>query len=347
MNDLTVSGAKALARGMVARMGALGVPMSLAHALEAVASTHQYSDWNRFRSALKRRKVEGLSSGEVKHPPHRLIVSYPGFGAGAVLEHGFAWEATQDNHFPVLIRISGGYDNNYMDNVIASRLNVAVVNGYFQEDADPQIVFDGLPSEDSSGLIIRLWAEHPDSMPQKRLGAQQLRPAWLACAKSFLGIFHPAQLEKDGSLFLWDYDYADKTGVNDYDVLLPELMRRLRVSGAKKSLVVSTQNDQSRASLYRSPDAWRLIMMVGNNTTLFPHCPFERLITHQASPLVPTYFVRLFSDPERYLEDAALFFGSTSCNITQIPLPVANAYGQLAIDNWKAAIEWQKSRSNH
>lgn len=341
MNDLTVSGAKTLARGMVARMGAIGVPMSLAQALEAVASSYHYSDWNRFRSALKRRKVEGLSSGEVKHPPHRLIVSYPGFGASAVLEHGFAWEATQDNHFPVLIRLSGGSDNNYLDNVLAPRLNVAVVNGYLQEGENPQIVFDGQPSMDSSGLIIHLWAGHPESMPKIRLSSQQWRPAWLACAKSFMNIIQSAQLVKDGSLFLLNYDRADHSGGSDYDVLLPELMKRLRASGARRSLVVSTQNDESRASLYRSPDDWRLIMMVGKDTSLFPHCPFVRLITHQASPLVQTYFTRLFSDPERYLEDAALLFGSVSFNITKIPLPVASAYGQLAIDNFKAAMAWQ------
>lgn len=307
MNDLTVSGAKALARGLIERMAGLGVTISLSQALEAVATSHQYPDWNCFRDALKRRKVSGISPIEVKYPPHRLIATYPGFGSGAVLDHHFTFEAMQPDHFPVSVRLYGNYAENHFQSVLVPKLKVAVINGYFEDGIDSKINFNATPSKEAQGLIINLWAgKDPASGAPIRLAPAQWRPAWLAFVKCLLHVLDTSHLEQAGTLFLPDFHCVDQENADDFHVVLPELMKSLRVFGGKKSLVVTTQNDAAKESLYRSPDPWRLIMMTGNLSRLFHRCPFECVRVEQASPLVSTFYARLFADPDRYLEDTAL-----------------------------------------
>lgn len=345
MNDLTVSRAKALARGMIERMAALGLPMTLAQALEAVAASYRYSDWNRFREALKRRKVSSDFPSEVKYPPHRLIVSKPGFGSGAVIDHGFTFEALQPESFPIMVRTWGAYDHVYLDNLLIPQWGEVIVNGYFQEGEEPTMVFDKQLAAEAQGMIINLWSGAADApSSRKRLTAQQWRPAWLAFRKALLDLLQPEHLEKDGTLFIPDFHQFEHDQANDYDVLLPDLMKDLRAFGGKKALVVVTQTDAAQDSLYRSPDAWRLIMMDGEGSKLFYRSPFERVNIIPRHPVIQTFYARLFADPDRYLEDAALLVGRLSNDCLSVPLLTESTYGQLLIDTLKAGKAWHAER---
>jgi hypothetical protein len=316
MNDLTVSGAKALARGMVDRMAALGVPMTYAQALEAVAASHQYSDWNRFLDALKKGRVQLSSPGKEEHRPHRLIVTAPGFGCGAVIDHDFLFEASQPGVLPVMIRFNNAPLDSYLFQQIVPSAKVTVMHAMYDDIASDKIVFSGSLPLDGTGLIINIWSP-----------PNQLISAWKAMLPLIPSLFQHRHLEMPGTLFIEDLHRVDRQSGDDYDVCLPQLMKALRAFGGKKSLVVTTQTDAARESLYRSPDAWKVIMLAGDDTRLFYRCPFERVFVYPFEKSAQSYFARLFSDRNRQLEDAALWVGSMKRDHYSEPLVNESAYG--------------------
>lgn len=341
MNDLTVSGAKALARGMVERMGAIGVPMTLAQALEAVAASNNFPDWNRFRDALKKGRVQ-CSLWQEEQRPHRLVATAPGYGCAALIEHEFLLEARQPGVLPVMIRFNDAPYGSYLFQQIVPSANVTVVDASYNEDAPDKIVFRGRLPLDGTGLIINIWS------PPK-----QIIPAWKELLSLIPSLFDRQHLEMAGTLFVENLSQVDRQDGDDYDVALPQLMKQLRAFGGKKSLIVTTQTDEARQSLYRSPDAWKVIMMNGDDSKLFYRCPFERVCVHPFRKAVQAYFTRLFTDPSRLLEDAALLIGSMRADYYLQPLATESPYGtsllQYIADNFawhtKGLDEWAREKA--
>lgn len=335
MNDLTVSGAKALARGMIERMGAVGVPMTLAQALEAVAASHHYQDWNRFRDALKKGRVQAISQAREEQRPHRLIVAAPGHGSGALIEHDFLHEARDPGVLPIMINFYEPHYDTYLYQQIVSSAKVTVVDALYAEEAPEQIVFSRSVPSDCTALIVNLWGPQP---PNK------MAVAWKALLTLIPSLLERQQMEMPGTIFIQDLGRVGRENCDDYDVGLPQLMKHLRVFGAKRSLVVMTQTDESRQNLYRSPDAWKLIMMVGDDSKLFYRCPFERVLAIPFHMPVQSYFSRLFADPDRYLEDAALLIASMRVGHLSYPLANESEYGTSLLKYLFDNIAWHKKR---
>jgi hypothetical protein len=333
MNDLTVSGAKALARGLVERMATLGVPMTLARALEAVAASHDFPDWNRFRDALKKGRVQTSVQGRDVYPPHRLVVTAPGHGSSALIEHEFLLEARQPGVLPIMIRFNDAPFDSYLYQAIVPSAKVTVVDATYTEESTDKIKFRRSLSLDGSGLIVNLWA------PSKHLVS-----AWKALLPLIPSLLERQHLEKPGTLFIQDLGRVDRDNSDDYDVGLPQLMKQLRASGGKRSLIVMTQSDDARQSLYRSPDAWKLIMMAGDYSKLFYRCPFERVVALPFRLPVQSYFSRLFADPNRHLEDAALLIGSMISGHYDYPLDNESEYGSSVLKYLSDNTSWHKKR---
>jgi hypothetical protein len=121
-------------------------------------------------------------------------------------------------------------------------------------------------------------------------------------------------------------------------------MKMLRSQGGRKSLAVMTQDDDARASLYRSPDDWRLILMAGDDPKLFYRCPFYRVSVYSFLDAIQSYFSRIFSDPNRHLEDAALLIGALRANHFKDPLPNQTPYGASVIKYMEESLFWYRKR---
>jgi hypothetical protein len=316
---------------MIERMAAVGVPMTLAQALEAVAASHHYPDWNRFRDALKKGRVQGFSQDHEEQRPHRLVVTAPGHGSAALIEHEFLLEARQPGVLPIMIRFNDAPLGSYLYEEIVPSTKVTVVDATYAEEVPDKILFQRSLPLDGTGLIVNLWA------PRKHLVS-----AWKALLPLIPSLLGRQHLEMPGTLFIQDLGRVDRDNSDDYDVGLPQLMKQLRVFGARRSLVVMTQSDESRQSLYRSPDAWKLIMMAGDYSKLFYRCPFERVVVLPFRIAVQSYFSRLFADPNRYLEDAALLIGSMRRDLYDYPLANESEYGTSVLKYISDNFSWHK-----
>ena len=126
------------------------------------------------------------------------------------------------------------------------------------------------------------------------------------------------------------YESVDRDDGTDYDVAFPFLLDRERFSS--KDLVVVTETDRSRESLYRSPLAWRMIVMAGDESRLFYRCPFSRVCIHPYHQPAQAYYSRIFSDPNRRIEDAALLMSHRTDSAWASPLPIQNEYSESAQD---------------
>ena len=344
MNDLTVSGAKALARGMIERMAAVGVPMTLAQALEGVAAAHHYQDWNRFRDALKHSRVPSSPQQSSPFTPHRLIATKPGNGSGAVLDHHFLFEARQPDALPIMLFFDIAYTASYFFNVIIPDTKATEITALYDVDAET-IIFDGEIPADCTGIVLNVVGTR-DGLPDNifRLTPDQKMPAWKALCPLIPSLLNTQQMTMSGTLHIPDFHHIARENSSEYDIALPELMARLRSQGGKKSLVVVTQTEDARASLYRSPDDWRLIMMDGDDSKMFYRCPFYRVSVYFFSEAIQTYFARIFSDPERALEDAALFIGALSARHYRAPLPTDAPYALSIINYLEGNAAWHTKR---
>jgi hypothetical protein len=343
MNDLTVSGAKALARGMIERMAALGVPLTYAQALEAVAASHQYTDWNRFLDALKKGRIQTACSDFVAKPVHRLIVSLPGHGSSVVLEHEFERQTSNPQCYPILIELGGFaplsayFSRGRSNNVRSYYAGYNADTGEFSTVNRP-FSFEG------SGAIIYLCAVTGNGVA--KLKKEDIGAAWDALLASLGTLFSVQQLERPGMLAIRDYDVVDSSKTTDFDVTFPSLTGP-QGPFRNKSLLVVTQTDKCRQSLYRSPDAWRLIMMAGDESRLFYRCPFEKVCAYPFSEPVQSFYKRVFVDPSRQLEDAALFVGQRSSAALVTKLPNKSDYGESLVEYMIAAEAWARQNGHH
>jgi hypothetical protein len=85
-------------------------------------------------------------------------------------------------------------------------------------------------------------------------------------------------------------------------------------------------------------------MMAGDDPKLFYRCPFERVVAFPFSMAVQSYYSRLFIDPGRLLEDAALLIGTMTLRHTEHPLPNESVYGRSLINYCRDNIEWTRKR---
>ena len=342
MNDLTVSGAKALARGMIERMAAVGVPMTLAQALEGVAAAHHYQDWNRFRDALKHSRIPSSPQQSSPFTPHRLIATKPGNGSGAVLDHHFLFEARQPDALPIMLFFDIAYTASYFFNVIIPDTKATEITALYDVDAET-IIFDGEIPADCTGIVLNVVGMR-DGKPDNifTLTSDQKIPAWKALYPLITSLLNTQQMTMSGTLYIPDFHHIARENSSEYDIALPELMARLRSQGGKKSLVVVTQTEDARASLYRSPDDWRLIMMDGDDSKMFYRCPFYRVSVYFFSEAVQTYFARIFTDPDRSLEDAALLVGALLARHHSYPMPKETPYGVSIVKYLEENTAWYR-----
>ncbi|MDT8925512.1 glyoxalase superfamily protein [Pseudomonas taiwanensis] len=339
MNDLTVSGAKALARGIVERMTALGVTMSLAQALEAVAASYHYSDWNRFLDALKKGRLQSSSGYHDVKQPHRLIATAPDKGANLVLEHEFEYQRNKPDQYPILIELGGfaplgAYFPRF-------QLEEAGLYAAYIEATDSFKIINKVHLGKSSGVVIYLceYAE-PNNAP-KMLSKEKMQKAWKALLAQLGTWFTPQQLDMPGMLAVRGYEVVDSGKSADFDVTFPALTSA-QGPFRNKSLLVLTQTDRARQGLYRSPDAWRVIMMAGDEPKLFYRCPFEKVCVYPFAEPAQSFYPRLFADPRRRLEDAALFVGQLSSAALATKLPHESEYGQSLIEYMVAREAWMR-----
>lgn len=345
MNDLTVSGAKALARGMIERMAALGVPMTLGQALEGVAAAHHYQDWNRFREALKHSRIPSSQHSSAPFPPHRLIAALPGYGSGPVLEHDFLYEARQPDAFPIMLYFDLPYTGSYFYNVIIPDTGVTAVTALYFDAGETKLSFDRPLPAHGSGIVLNVVGTR-DGTPENifRLSPDEKLLAWKALHPLLPTLLDSRLLAMAGTLYIPDFHHLAREGSDEYDVVLPHLMKMLRSQGGRKSLAVMTQDDDARASLYRSPDDWRLILMAGDDPKLFYRCPFYRVSAYHFRDAAQTYFSRLFADPDRNLEDTALLVGAVTSSHIKVPLTNQTPYGVSVIKYMEDSLIWYKKR---
>lgn len=340
MSKMTVSAAKTLARTMIERMASLGVRLDFSQALEAVAACHQYPDWNRFRSALKQSRIE---SGQVYNSPatpHKLIVAFPGLGGGVTLQHDFQYQANQAGMFPILIDFGGIATEGYFAEVVIPESCVAVINAQYAPDKNPAVTLSSRIPSDCQGLIINL--SRIKSTASSEFGeVDAWRFAWHSLATQLPDLVGKSRLSLDGTLYIQDFHRVDQEEGIEFDVILPALMREIRAINPARSLVVTTQSDASRKSLYRSPDDWKLITMIGDNQKLFYRCPYEKISVRQGgSTSSQEHYACLFKDPLRRLEDAALLIGSLSMPIIKNAALSGDPYGDFIVTGMKRSLAW-------
>lgn len=91
-------------------------------------------------------------------------------------------------------------------------------------------------------------------------------------------------------------------------------------------------------------------MMAGDEPNLFYRCPFDKVCVYPFAEPAQSFYQRLFADPARKLEDAALFVGQLSSAALSTKLPNESEYGQSLVDYMIAREAWLRrdgSRCRH
>lgn len=328
MNN-TISGAKARARLLMSHLAKSGITITLAQALEALSATENGTDWNRYQAALKANK-ESVKTREF--PPHRIIAGHPGGGGTGIVEALFSYEATHSKTIPLLILLFDASMPQYRAFDTTGWVHV-----HFTVDpAHPcEIKLPPLGDPDNiKGIVIKLIVitETPKHQEVIKLRASALDsiieqiPRWKYGIASSLG-----------TVFIEGMEMVDTADSTYYDVKFPRMMAELRQQSDNQQLVIETQTDISKDSIYRSKDKYKLI----NLTTCqadqyFTDCPLDMVSLGLTSGNTHRY-ARLFTDESRRIEDTALYIGSVNGSLIRAELTTKNAFSTF-IQNYMLAM---------
>jgi hypothetical protein len=306
-----------------------GTTITLAQALEALSATENGTDWNRYQAALKadRSAVETR-----KYPPHRIIAGRPGGGATAIIEALFSYEATHSKTIPLLILLFDASMPQYRAFDTTGWIHV-----HFTVDpAHPcEIKLPPLGNTDNiRGIVIKIIVitETPKHQEVIKLRAAALDsiieqiPRWKYGIASSLG-----------TVFIEGMEMVDTADSTYYDVKFPKMMAELRQQSDNQQLVIETQTDISKDSIYRSKDQYKLIKLTTFHADqYFTDCPLDMVSLGQASSNTKRY-ARLFTDESRRIEDTALYIGSVDGSLIRAELTTKNAFSTF-IQNYMLAM---------
>lgn len=328
MNN-TISGAKARARLLMSHLAKSGITITLAQALEALSATENGTDWNRYQAALKANK-ESVKTREF--PPHRIIAGRPGGGGTGIVEALFSYEATHSKTIPLLILLFDASMPQYRAFDTTGWVHV-----HFTVDpAHPcEIKLPPLGDPDNiKGIVIKLIVitETPRHQEVIKLRAAALDslieqiPRWKYGIASSLG-----------TVFIEGMEMVDTADSTYYDVKFPRMMAELRQQSDNQQLVIETQTDISKDSIYRSKDKYKLIKLTTCQADqYFTDCPLDMVSLGLTSGNTHRY-ARLFTDESRRIEDTALYIGSVNGSVIRAELTTKNAFSTF-IQNYMLAM---------
>lgn len=116
-------------------------------------------------------------------------------------------------------------------------------------------------------------------------------------------------------------------------------MDALRQQGDNRQLVIETQTDISKNSIYGSKDKHKLIKLTTFHADkYFTDCPLDMVSLGDASSNTKRY-ARLFTDENRWIEDTALYIGQCNGSVFRTELTTKNAFSTFIQNYMRAWLE--------
>lgn len=315
----TISAAKARARLLKTHLENSGKAISLSEALEAISASENKTDWNRYQAALKHaRNTPDSPQIATRHQPHKIFAAPPGSGSGAIAEITFV-KNIHDGKVPVLIMLS---EHKFPTNAEQDTSDWLTIDVTYTDELITNV--RDIPNYDKiKGLIIRLRLEQfprrglvHEIMAKSEIGSEE--NARLTALMFVMRDMRkwPAELKrKIGTLIFYGMELIALKEHRVYSKFLPGLIDSMRQDGGSPSLFIVTSSDIPKKDIVRSEYEYKLIISDSIHRRLFNECPVDKLYIEQGFDAVKPILDKLFTNPDRLIEDICLYVGSLSTKL--------------------------------